>query len=66
MGVNDTDKLECNFAVNKLEDNYVVDDVSGESFYQKLAHGQKLVIACQCEAKKWMNIQMFTAEGEYP
>ena len=44
MGVNDTNKLECNFAVNKLEDNYVVDDVSGESFYQKLAHGQKLVI----------------------
>ena len=40
VGVNDTDKLECNFAVNKLEDNYVVDDVSGESFYQKLAHGQ--------------------------
>ena len=40
MGVNDTDKLECNFAVNKLGDNYVVDDVSGESFYQKLAHGQ--------------------------
>ena len=43
VGVNSTDKLECNYVVDKLGCGYVVDDVSGESFYQNWPKAKRVI-----------------------
>ena len=50
--MNGTDKLEYKYVVNKLGCDYVVDDVSGESFTKNGPEAKQVIVSLP---KEWQN-----------